>query len=229
MEFLTDYLVENICREIQNPKSKIQNLNRYALIKAQAKEYVRASQSRLILKPVAERLSAALGQVGLEARLKEILEALRQAGPRQPGYAAGNLLNLLLHLKLNLRGYDFSGLTVRQAYLGGMYVPDLKLAWANLAGAVFTDTFGPITSVAFDPTGKVLAAGTMEGKIRLWRVTDGQPLLTGEGHSGFVWSVTFSPDGRLLASGSEDRTVRLWDVNTGPSPKKLAGHPHTIR
>src|SRR5262245_64715490 len=108
MEFLTDYLVENICREIQNPKSKIQNLNRYALIKAQAKEYVRASQTRLILKPVAERLLAALGPAGLEARLKAIVEALRPAGPGQPGYAAGNLLNLLVQLNFELLAYDFS-------------------------------------------------------------------------------------------------------------------------
>src|SRR5262245_7129957 len=187
MEFLTDYLVENICREIQNPKSKIQNLNSFALIKAQAKEYVRASQTRLILKPVADRLLASLGQTGLETRLKERLEGLRQAGPRQPGYAGGNVLNLLLHVKLKLRGYDFSGLTISQAYLGGQHVPDLNLAGAHLAGAVFTDTFGVTPSVAFSPNGQVLAGGTGEGQIRLWRVTDGQPLLRCEGHSGAVW------------------------------------------
>ncbi|MCK6625390.1 MAG: NB-ARC domain-containing protein [Anaerolineae bacterium] len=249
LEFLTDYLVENVCREIEGspgrgageqrskgdefspllPRSLAPlHLNRYALIKAQAKEYVRASQSRLILKPVAERLLAALGQAGLEARLKAILEALRQAGPQQPGYAAGNLLNLLLHLKIELRGYDFSGLTIRQAYLGGLHAPDLNFAGAHLAGAVFTDTFGPTFSVAFSPDGKVLAAGTAEGQVRLWRVTDGQPLLTCEGHLGAVWSVAFSPDGRLLVSGSTDGTVRLWDVNTGQSLKMLAGHTHQV-
>ena len=249
LEFLTDYLVENVCREIEGspgrgageqrskgdefspllPRSLAPlHLNRYALIKAQAKEYVRASQSRLILKPVAERLLAALGQAGLEARLKAILEALRQAGPQQPGYAAGNLLNLLLHLKIEFRGYDFSGLTIRQAYLSGLHAPDLNFAGAHLAGAVFTDTFGPTFSVAFSPDGKVLAAGTAEGQVRLWRVTDGQPLLTCEGHLGAVWSVAFSPDGRLLASGSTDGTVRLWEVSTGHSLKMLAGHTHQV-
>ncbi|NIV27926.1 MAG: hypothetical protein GWN58_00005, partial [Anaerolineae bacterium] len=33
-------------------------LNRHALLKAQAKEYVRQSQVRLILQPIAERLVA---------------------------------------------------------------------------------------------------------------------------------------------------------------------------
>ena len=198
------------------------HLNRFALIKAQAKEYVRASQSRLILKPVAERLLAALGQAGLERRLKAILEVLRQAGPQQPGYAGDNLLNLLVYLKFNLRDYDFSGLTIRQAYLGGLHVPDLNIAGAHLAGTVFTDTFGVTFSVAFSPDGKVLAVGTAVGQVRLWRVADGQPLLTCKGHSGAAWSVAFSPDGRLLASGSNDQTVRLWDVNTGQCLKKLS-------
>ena len=39
-------------------------LNRFALLKAQAKEYVRQSQARLILQPVAERLLARLGKEG---------------------------------------------------------------------------------------------------------------------------------------------------------------------
>jgi WD40 repeat protein len=226
MEYTTDRLIDQVYHEIISGDISI--FQSHALIKAQAKEYVRASQSRLILKPVAERLLAALGQAGLEARLKAILEGLRQAGPQQPGYAGGNVLNLLLHLKIKLRGYDFSGLTIRQAYLGSLHVPDLNVAGAHLAGAVFTDTFGPTFSVAFSPDGKVLAAGTAEGQIRLWRVTDGQPLLTCEGHLGAVWSVAFSPDGRLLASGSTDGTVRLWEVNTGQSLKTLAGHTHQV-
>src|SRR5262245_11762342 len=158
-----------------------------------------------------------------------MLETLRQSKSRQPGYAGGNLLNLLLHLNLKLRGYDFSGLTIRQAYLGGLYVLDLNLVGAHLAGAVFTDTFGPTFSVAFDPTGKVLAIGTAEGQIRLWQVTDGQLILRCEGHRGSIWSMAFSPDGRLLASGSGDHTVRLWEVQTGQSLKTLAGHIDWVR
>ncbi|HXV43309.1 MAG TPA: NB-ARC domain-containing protein, partial [Anaerolineae bacterium] len=227
MEYTTDRLIDQVYSEIIS--GDISVLLSHALIKAQAKEYVRASQSRLILKPVAERLLAALGQAGLEARLKAILEALRQAEPRQPGYAGGNVLNLLLHLQIKLRDYDFSGLAIRQAYLAGLHVPDLNVAGAHLAGALFTDTFGPTFSVAFSPNGKVLAAATAEGQIRLWRVTDGQPLLTCEGHIGGVFSVAFSPDGRLLASGSPDGTVRLWDVDTGQSLQTLAGHSHLVR
>jgi WD40 repeat protein len=177
---------------------------------------------------VAERLLAAWGETGLEARLKAILAALRRAGPRQPGYAGGNVLNMLLYLQFNLRDYDFSGLAIRQAYLAGLPVPDLNVAKAHLDGAVFTDTFGPTFAVAFSPDGQLLAAGTAEGQVRLWRVNDGQPLLTCEGHMGAVWSVAFSPDGRLLASGSTDGTVRLWDVNSGQYLQTLTGHTQQV-
>jgi hypothetical protein len=113
-----------------------------------------------ILKPVADRLLAAFGKEGVGYKFNNILAMLRHIGPRTPGYAAGNILNLLLHLKSHLRDYDFSGLTVWQAYLQGMHVPDVNFAEADLSGAVFTDTYGFIPAVAFSPDGEMLAAGT---------------------------------------------------------------------
>jgi WD40 repeat protein/DNA-binding SARP family transcriptional activator len=237
MEFLTDYLVDSVCQEIQSYQldlrqteaSTSDHFNNYALLKAQAKEYVRASQRRLILTPVADQLLGSLGPAGLETRLKEKLASLRQAKPGHPGYAGGNILNLLLHLNSHMKDYDFSGLAVWQANLGGVHLPDVNFAGSDLAGSVFTDTFGGITSVAFSPNGKLLAASTGDGQIRVWRTADGQPLLTLSGHTNWVWSIAFSPDGQILASGSHDLTVRLWDVHTGQCLKTLSGHTRGVR
>ena len=83
--------------------SRSERFNRYALLKAQAKEYVRHSQARLILQPLAERW---LGGLGRAACWNELRGSSRAAGAsaRTPGYAAGNVLNLLLHLGADLRG-----------------------------------------------------------------------------------------------------------------------------
>ena len=120
----------------------------------------RQSQSRLILQPIAAQLLARLGQAGLEERLRGLLATLRAESPA-PGYAGGNILNLLLHLKSDLSRFDFSSITVWQAYLQGMDLQDVNFSGADLVGSVFTDTFGPILSVAFSPDEALIAAGTL--------------------------------------------------------------------
>jgi hypothetical protein len=130
----------------------------YPLILAQVKEYVRASQTRLLLQPVAERLVAQLGARGAEHRLKRILARLR-AAPPTPGYAAANLLHLLLQLDVNLRGYDFSHLYFRQLYLRGARLPQTNFAQAEVVDSVFTEPFGLIYAVAFSPDGQYWASG----------------------------------------------------------------------
>jgi hypothetical protein len=125
MEYMTGRLIEQVSAELLLPpesgqaRLKSALFNSHALIKATAKDYVRDTQLRLILKPVAERLLAALGQPdGVAAHLKQRLaawqaEAAQAASlPDKAGYAAGNLLNLLCHLELDLTGCDFSGLAV---------------------------------------------------------------------------------------------------------------------
>ena len=72
-----------------------------------------------------------------------------------------------------------------------------------------------VNSVAFSPDGTLLASGSEDNTVRLWRVADGALLYTLEGHTDWITSVAFSPDGTLLASASGDGTVRLWQVSNG--------------
>jgi WD40 repeat protein len=61
-----------------------------------------------------------------------------------------------------------------------------------------------VNSVAFSPDGTLLASGSDDKTIKLWRVSDGSLVRTLTGHTYWVNSVAFSPDGTLLASGSSD-------------------------
>jgi len=76
-------------------------------------------------------------------------------------------------------------------------------------------------SLAFSPQGGWLAAGSRDGKLRLWKVADllaGQaaaPVLSVLAHKKGVNAVLFSPDGQRLATGGNDAVARLWDPEKG--------------
>src|SRR5687768_16549424 len=69
----------------------------------------------------------------------------------------------------------------------------------------------------------MLASGSYDNRIRLWRVSDGFLLQTLDGHTESVDSVAFSPDGGTLASGSFDGSVRLWNVSDGARSEPSMG------
>ncbi|MEH2353623.1 NB-ARC domain-containing protein [Nostoc sp.] len=228
MEYVTTSLIELVCEEIAT-----QNIDLFtskALIKATAKEYVRDTQIRLIIKPVINGLLTAFrSKKNLENHLAQILATLRDISPLEQSYTAGNVFNLLCDLETDLSGYDFSYLTIWQADLQNVKLHNANFAHAHLAKSVFVETFGGIFSVAFSPSGKLLATGDTNGEIRLYEVANSQQILSCKGHAGWVWSVSFSPDGQVLASGSNDQTIKLWDTNNGQCIKTLEGHSGGVR
>ncbi len=226
LEYITDRFVEEVLREIEAETFRL--LGSHALIKAQARDYVRESQVRLILKPVAEQLQRVLGKEQIEKKCRNMLSALRAVDHELVIYGAGNILNLLVQLKSDLRGYDFSSLRVRQAYLQGVALPRVSFASADLATCIFTETFGGILSISFSPNGEVIAAGTTNDEILLWQAANGILLDTFQGHTDWVNSVLFNPDGTILVSGSDDRTVRLWVTRSGQLLEALLGYTDTI-
>jgi eukaryotic-like serine/threonine-protein kinase len=73
----------------------------------------------------------------------------------------------------------------------------------------------PVLSVAFSPSGDLLATAGRDDVVYLWEPALGERLATLRGHDGDIYSVRFSPDGDTLASASSDGSVRLWSTLTG--------------
>ncbi|GHO69220.1 hypothetical protein KSC_081120 [Ktedonobacter sp. SOSP1-52] len=227
MEYVTDALVSSFCREIEQDEYAL--LTSHALVRAEAKDHIRNNQVRLFLEPIALQLLTRLGMVECGARLKTMLRNLQLQRPQTPEYVAGNILNLLVQLKIDLRGYDFSNLVVWNAYLQDVSLPEVDFSNAQLERCVFSDTFGSILSVAISNDGERLAAGTANGDVRLWNAHTGAPQGICQGHTDWVRAVDIRYDGKRVISGSDDQFIRLWDTRTTQCLKTLVGHTNRIR
>ncbi len=214
MEYVTDKLIKQICRETIT--GEIELFNTHALIEATAKDYVRESQKRVILKPILNKLKTSLRtSAAIEQRLKKIIARLRDNFSAIPGYGGGNAINLLRQMKVDLTGYNFSGLTIWQADFQGVNLHQVNFRNTDIRKSTFTEAIVNVLWVEFSPDGKLLATGDANGGVRLWNVIDGRQLQNFDGHIGWVRVATFSPNSQTLASCSDDGIIKLWDVSTG--------------
>ncbi|MES1023577.1 NB-ARC domain-containing protein [Gloeocapsa sp. BRSZ] len=220
MEYMIDQLIKQVCTEITT--GTIQFFNRYALMKATAKDYIRDSQIRVIVAPILANLHAQFqASAAIEQQLQRMIALLRTEFTT-PGYGGGNTINLLRQLQVDFSDYDFSGLTIWQAYLAGVNLHRVNFANAHFAQSTFTAALVNTLWVEFSHSAKLIVTSNANGSVRVWNAADGQHLRSYEGHIGWVWMVTFSPDGTMLAScgddgktlasGSHNETIRLWDV-----------------
>ena len=70
----------------------------------------------------------------------------------------------------------------------------------------------PLSSLAFNPVGNLVAVGRADGEILMIDMNKEDVVATLNGHHGAVTHLVFSPDGYHLISGSDDGTVRIWGL-----------------
>jgi WD40 repeat protein len=229
MGYVTDALLDHLSEEIRTMAPD--HLRRYALEQSQAKDYVRQTQVRVLVRPLLERLRAELASdTHVEEQCLSLLRHLRTEDGNSQGYGPANVIALLKALRSDLRGLDLSRLAIHGAYLQGVEMQDTTLAGAMLHECVFTESFDAIWAVATSPGGQDWATGGKRGEVRVWRVDReaGQILrLAWQAHADIAISLAFSPDGRMLASGSLDGSVKLWDAESG-APLWTVSHVNSV-
>jgi len=225
--YMMERLIELIVSEVRAGIPLL--LAGFVLLKTQIKEYLRTAQVREVAQPILTRLLRFATDQELAQTLFQMMRALQQSAPSQANYAAGNLFNLLVQLNADLRGQDFSRLTIQQADLRITTLQDANFAHVTFHACRFWESFASIAALAYSPDGIYIAAGMTNGDIHLWTAKDGELRYRLSGHTDMIWSIAFSPDSTLLATGSEDETVHVWDVAGGESLLHVTAHDGWVK
>ena len=80
------------------------------------------------------------------------------------------------------------------------------------------------TRIAVSAKGELVAAGSYDGRVRIWDAATGKPVAVLAGHTGPVRDVAVDSTGGRIAAASNDLTVRVWDVSKKESIQVLHGH-----
>ncbi len=214
MEYAIEQLLGVVRQEICSGAPQL--FLRYAVMKAQAKDYVRESQIRTIVRPLLAMLESDLGgRESIILAVKQILLGLRADGLAMASYGAGNCLNLLNQLGADLTGLDLTGLSIRQADLRDVPLHHVNLTHTNLATSLFAESIGDVYKVAISPDDRLVAKGGSDGKITIWQIDNRQSLLKIKAHDSHVVGLVFTADSKKLFSSSFDRTIKIWDLDSG--------------
>lgn len=81
-----------------------------------------------------------------------------------------------------------------------------------------------VNAVAISPDAKLVATGSQDRILKLWKTENGEAHATCTGHKRGIWNVCFSTVDKVVASASGDATIRIWNVADGTCLRSLQGH-----
>ncbi|KAF8503896.1 WD40 repeat-like protein [Hysterangium stoloniferum] len=88
---------------------------------------------------------------------------------------------------------------------------------------ILTGHEGPISALAFSPTGNLLASSSWDRTVRLWSVFGRSRAVEPFSLNSDVLALAFRPDGHELAASTLDGQLAFWDVDEGRQTNVIEG------
>ena len=85
-----------------------------------------------------------------------------------------------------------------------------------------------INIVAIAPNDSIIATGSQDKTVKLFKSTNLSLLATLKGHRRGVWDICFSPYDRIIATGSGDKSIKLWSLNDYSCVRTFQGHVASV-
>ncbi|MEO0987559.1 MAG: NB-ARC domain-containing protein [Cyanobacteria bacterium J06639_14] len=215
LEHITYRFVQQMSQAIVD--GELRSLDRFSLMQMSAQDYLRRTQIRVIVQPIQQNCEAKLDpSKSLESHLWHLLQQLQATS--LTGYAAGNMINLLVVAGASLKHQDLSALTVREADLQGCELWDTRFSGTHFDRVAFTQSLKGVLAVAISAEASLVAASDSDGVIHLYEADTGQYRFNlRDPHQSPTWiyAIAFTPQGDALLSSGLDKTLRLWDSQTG--------------
>lgn len=84
-----------------------------------------------------------------------------------------------------------------------------------------------LSAIAYNPSGSLIASGSLDKTIKIWDVSSNMEIRTLGGNDGRISMIRFHPTKDLLLSKDDDYQVKLWDLKTGKEIWKVKGYSYS--
>lgn len=75
--------------------------------------------------------------------------------------------------------------------------------------------YAEVTAVCYSPDGKLIATGSEDKTVKLWRRSDGKEIRTYQGNLKGISALEINRQGTAILSVANDGLVTVWELNTG--------------
>jgi WD40 repeat protein len=85
-----------------------------------------------------------------------------------------------------------------------------------------------VSGIAIHPTKPIVATVSDDRTWKMWSISRGELIMSGDGHRDWIGACDFHPGGGLLATASGDGTIKLWDFVQAKCTATLSDHTQAV-